>query len=224
MARIRYIKPDFFFDEHLADLKFECRIAFAGLWCHADRSGRLEDSPKKIKALIFPYDIVDMDEILNELCKKPFIYRYEVDGKRYIQIINFEEHQKPHHTEKNSEIPPYKQTLTVKQPLKHGEKKVGMGKGMEKGSVHDTVHAPHTFPLEEIKLFFKDNGHSEDEAVKFFRNFEGVGWMSGSTRITNWKYKALNWISNIKGEKKEKADEPKPFPVAKHYGPQTTCA
>lgn len=106
MPRIRYIKPDFFFDEDLADLPFEHRLAYSGLWCQADREGRLEDSPKKLKAHIFPYDEVDMNKILNDLAKKPFVVRYELNGKKYLQIINFHKHQKPHHTEQDSKIPP----------------------------------------------------------------------------------------------------------------------
>ena len=106
MARIRYIKPEFFSDEDLAELKFETRLTFAGLWCFADRLGRLEDRPKFLKAMIFPYDNVDMEKQLQALSAKPFIQRYEVEGKKFIQIINWEKHQKPHHTEADSKIPP----------------------------------------------------------------------------------------------------------------------
>ena len=106
MARIRYIKPEFFSDEDLAELKLETRLTFAGLWCFADRLGRLEDRPKFLKAMIFPYDNVDMEKQLQALSAKPFIQRYEVEGKKFIQIINWEKHQKPHHTEADSKIPP----------------------------------------------------------------------------------------------------------------------
>jgi len=134
MARIRYLKPDFFFDEDLTELPYEHRLAFSGLWCYADRKGRLEDSPKKLKAVIFPYGKENMDKILDDLTKKPFIVRYQANGKKYLQIVNFEEHQKPHHTEKESTIPPPEQTLTVKDTLKDGEKKEGMEKGMGMGN------------------------------------------------------------------------------------------
>lgn len=132
MARIRYIKPDFFFDENIAELKFSTRIAYQGLWVNADKCGRIEDSPRKLKALIFPYDDVDMEEALQELTLKPFIHRYEVNGKRYIEIINFNKHQKVHHTEKESVIPQYA-PIHVKHTLKDGEEKEGMGKGIGKG-------------------------------------------------------------------------------------------
>jgi len=132
MPRIRYLKPEFFSDEDLAEFPFQTRLTFAGLWCWADKSGRLEDRPKFLKCQIFPYDDVDMEGELQKLCQfkisgQPFIHRYETDGQRYISIPCWDKHQRPHHTEKNSVIPePPK--LTPIPPLTTK----GMEKGMEK--------------------------------------------------------------------------------------------
>ena len=122
MARTRYIKPDFFTDEDIADLPLEARLFFIGLWCHADRKGRLEDRPKFFKVAILPFDEFDIEAIIGllALAEKPFIRHYEVDGKRYIQIINFEKHQRPHHTERDSTIPDPKKGITVKERLDNG--------------------------------------------------------------------------------------------------------
>ena len=54
--RARNIKPGFFKNDTLAELEFAARLLFIGLWGLADRAGRLEDRPKKIKAEVFPYD------------------------------------------------------------------------------------------------------------------------------------------------------------------------
>ncbi|GAB6172013.1 hypothetical protein JCM15765_14910 [Paradesulfitobacterium aromaticivorans] len=105
MARTRNIKPSFFDNEELADLHPLARLLFIGLWGQADREGRLEDRPKKIKAVILPYDDCDVDQYLQELHESGFILRYEVEEKHYIQIINFSKHQKPHPKEAPSEIP-----------------------------------------------------------------------------------------------------------------------
>ena len=133
MSRIRSIKPDFFLDEDLSELSFQDRIAFIGLWCQADREGRLEDRPKYLKALIFPYDNSKMNECLDRLSNgdKPFINRYNVDNRGYIQINNFLKHQRPHHTEKESTFPPLEDGELTVIPL---IKKVGKGK--EKGKVN----------------------------------------------------------------------------------------
>jgi len=106
LARTRAIKPGFFQNEYLAELPLEARLLFIGLWTLADRDGRLEDRPKRIKGAIFPYEEIDVDKALLLLAESPerFIVRYEVDGKRYIQIVNFGKHQHPHHKEKPSII------------------------------------------------------------------------------------------------------------------------
>ena len=105
MSRARSLKPGFFRNEELADLSFEYRILFQGLWCLADRSGRMEDRPKRIKAEVFPYDNVDADAGLNALQAAGFIVRYEAAGSRYIEVLNFGKHQNPHMKEAASTIP-----------------------------------------------------------------------------------------------------------------------
>ena len=117
MARSRNIKPGFFTNEDLVELDFATRLLFAGLWTVADRDGRLQDRPKKIKIDVFPADNLDIDAMLSALHNAKFITRYEVEGAKYIQIHNWAKHQNPHHTEKASEIPDANGCLTVKAPL-----------------------------------------------------------------------------------------------------------
>lgn len=105
MARARNIKPGFFTNDDLAEVDALGRILFIGLWCVADREGRLVDRPKKIKAEILPYDDCDANELLDQLVTHGFVARYSVGGASYIQIINFHKHQDPHYKEKASEIP-----------------------------------------------------------------------------------------------------------------------
>lgn len=108
-------------NEELAEVEPLGRLLFAGLWCIADRKGRLEDRPKRIKAEVLPYDDCDVDELLNQLAGRGFIVRYEVDGKWYIQVINFTKHQNPHKNEKDSEIPApeHSDTSTVQAQEMH---------------------------------------------------------------------------------------------------------
>ncbi len=128
MARSRNIKPGFFLNDKLAECEPLARLLFAGLWCIADREGRLEDRPKRIKAEILPYDDCDVDQLLNQLAERGFIIRYEVDGSRYIQVTNFSKHQNPHVREAASTLPPppgnelapeKNHTSTGKAPEKH---------------------------------------------------------------------------------------------------------
>jgi hypothetical protein len=106
MARIRTIKPDFFKHENVAELPFEDRLAFIGIWTLADREGRLPDRPRRIAAELFPYDRqVDVEQILVRLDEGGFIVRYDADGDRFIAIAKFLKHQKPHMKEGQSIIP-----------------------------------------------------------------------------------------------------------------------
>jgi hypothetical protein len=105
MARSRNIKPGFFRNEMLAECSPLARLLFAGLWCLADRAGRLEDRPKRIRAEVLPYDDGSVDEMLEELHRAGFILRYQVGSQRFIQVQNFSKHQNPHHREPGSTIP-----------------------------------------------------------------------------------------------------------------------
>lgn len=105
MARARNIKPSFFTNDTLAEIDPLGRLLFAGMWTIADREGRLEDRPKRIKAEVLPYDDCDVDGLLNDLQKHGFILRYEADGQCYIQILAFTKHQNPHVKESASTIP-----------------------------------------------------------------------------------------------------------------------
>ena len=106
MARARLLKPGFFQNDELAELPMEARLLFIGLWGLADREGRLNDRPKRIGVAVFPYDSLDVEPLLAALHESGFIGRYAAEGKRYIQVVNFLTHQKPHYREPESMIPP----------------------------------------------------------------------------------------------------------------------
>lgn len=116
MARARNIKYGFFQNEDLPEIEPLGRLLFIGLWCLADREGRLEDRPKRIKMQLFPAENCDTDRYLSDLARYDFITRYEIDGQRYIQINNFSKHQTPHKTEKESVIPPPLSRKKIKEP------------------------------------------------------------------------------------------------------------
>lgn len=105
MARARNIKPGFFGNEQLAEVAFEYRLLFIGLWTMADREGRLEDRPKRIKMAVFPADDVDIDRGLRALESAGLLVRYTVNGARYIAIPTWLKHQHPHYKEPESLIP-----------------------------------------------------------------------------------------------------------------------
>ena len=105
MARSRNIKPGFFTNDDLGMLPMVDRLLFAGLWVIADRAGRVEDRPRKIRAEVMPYDDFDADKALTELQSAGFIARYETAGVKVIQVLAWHKHQNPHVKESPSSLP-----------------------------------------------------------------------------------------------------------------------
>jgi hypothetical protein len=84
--RSRVIRPSFFKDEELSDVDPLARILYQGLWCMADREGRLKDRPRRIKAEVLPYDDCDLSHLMTQLASIGYIVRYKVDEIDYISI------------------------------------------------------------------------------------------------------------------------------------------
>jgi hypothetical protein len=106
VARARNIKPGFYKNEDLAECSVWARLIFPGLWMLADREGRLEDRPKRIKGDLLPYDAVEIGPLIDELERYGFLVRYQNEDGRFIQITKFKDHQTPHYSEKHSVIKP----------------------------------------------------------------------------------------------------------------------
>lgn len=115
--RSRNIKPGLIVNEHLGECSIGARYLFAVLPMAADRMGRLIYSPKRLKAILYPYDGnitgTDVEGWVRELLrfkgpngKAEFIQVYDLaDGQQAIQITHFLDHQHPHPREAVSTIP-----------------------------------------------------------------------------------------------------------------------
>jgi hypothetical protein len=151
VARSRNIKPGFFCNEDMVELDFGTRLLFAGLWTVADREGRLEDRPKKIKINVFPADDVDVESMLTQLAAKNFIIRYESNGAKYVQVTSWHKHQNPHHTEKHSVIPDINGEITVKQPSKPSYPPKSNGGNLADSLIPDSLNTDSLIPEKKPK-------------------------------------------------------------------------
>jgi hypothetical protein len=114
MARIRTIKPELFSSRTVSTYSDALFRTFTGLFCYVDDRGRGEDDVDLIKADIAPRiksktpkliaahleTLADMDD--------PPLCRYEVDGVRYLHLVNFvdgSKHQRINRPTK-SKLPP----------------------------------------------------------------------------------------------------------------------
>lgn len=107
--RIRSIKPEFFTHEGLFEAEsqtgFPIRVAFAGLWCIADRMGRFKWEPRRIGVQVLPYDQVDFSRVLDALISRGFVLKYRVGDEWFGCIPSFLKHQVINNKEKASVLP-----------------------------------------------------------------------------------------------------------------------
>lgn len=106
MARARNLKPSFFSNDILAECEPMARLLYAGLWTLADRDGRLEYRPKRIKGALFPYDSCDIEPLVSQLAARGFVQVYQAGGINVLCIPTFGEHQRCHPDERSEGFPP----------------------------------------------------------------------------------------------------------------------
>lgn len=156
MPASRVLKKQYYLNEELAEKSLGARLLLPGLWILADRDGRLEDRPKRIKAELFPYDSVSIEKLLEEL-DGSFILRYEAEGKRLIQILNWEKHAKVHPKEKSFQFPSPELNGNKNNDPEGSSREQGKGKGKGKGKeggVGETNPQRKLTPVPAPKLVF----------------------------------------------------------------------
>lgn len=232
MPRRRTLSPEFFSDEDLSTLPFEARLLYAGLWCYADRDGRLEDRPKYLKAMLFPYDRVDVDKLLTHLTnpqipgrpEKAFIRRYQADGKQLIDIPEFSKHQSPHKTEHASRFPCFNGSLTVKERLDNGAltetsvmhttlNPISDPKPMtndQKGRKSKTSLPPNFTISEDVRTWAK--AHKYTQLEEHLEHFKDAATAKGYTYV-NWDAAFRNAIRDNWAKLVASDDNIYPFPV-----------
>lgn len=95
------IDPSIWQDEEFGSLSSNAKVLFIGLFSNADDEGRIRANPSYLKSTVFMYD-EEVDVTLIPGIREEVIYKmkavqfYEVDGKEYIQLKNWDEYQKQH--------------------------------------------------------------------------------------------------------------------------------
>lgn len=139
MARIRTIKPTFWCDEKIATLPRPMRLTFLGLIsAMADDQGRCRANPRLVCAAVYPLD-EDMEPAevavhLDMLAEMGLIGLYAVAGEKYLNVINWDKHQKINRPT-DSQLPsPPKRKAQPKQTVQPEDSVIGHG-GLSEGSV-----------------------------------------------------------------------------------------
>ena len=225
--RIRTIKPEFYRSEQVASVSPLARILFHGLWAMADRRGRLEDRPLRIKIEVLPYDDVDIDSELHNLQSAGLIIRYSRAGVKVIQVLNFEKHQRitGKESETESELPEYNGETLGKQPGnigeatettgregkgKEGKVKEGNGVSSEQSGKPDSSkptsrkHLPEDQFLAELERHYPDTDVSGE-----LRKMDA--WLLTKPGRKKTRGFIVNWLNKIDPGVKATSVEPQRF-------------
>lgn len=194
----RIFRPEFLNDERLFECGDHALIVYLGLMSMADRAGRLEDRPIRIKAVVLPYHDVDLDSLLTNLHDQNFITRYEENGLNCIEIKDFELLQKPHPKESLSNLPEssVKCREITRKEIKLREKvstsiSKGKSKSISKSKEGECEGKPINTPVDKPptpeKIARDELGHvllSDDELSKLEKKYPELS--EGLERLSNW--------------------------------------
>lgn len=219
MPRIRTIKPEFPQSESVGRLSREGRLLFVLLLTGADDFGRLRAAPVLVARQLYPYDDDAPGLVpawLDELEQHGFIYRYEVDGSRYLEICGWAKHQRVDNAGKSS-IPAPSEEFRREPPrtaATRGDSPLDLGPVPRTSKPTEDLgpkiapsrkrEAAVTLPAEwapsesETK-FALEMGLTPDEAAREAIKFRAywVNGKGGGTRRkpTGWASTWQNWIS-----------------------------
>lgn len=109
MAEKRMVSKSISVSEKVNDLpEIFDMLLFTWLIPHSDDFGRLPGSPAKVKGLVVPMmdkSKREIEESLGRLHDAELIQWYEIEGDKFIQVLNFEKHQQGLHKRTKSKCP-----------------------------------------------------------------------------------------------------------------------
>lgn len=190
MARIRTIKPEFFTSEDITEIEPLARLLYIGLWCEADKEGRLAWKPKTLKTRYLPGDECDIEALCDVLVARRLVILY-ADGLAVIP--RFRDHQHINPREKESVFPaPTAEDLTrnprvsdasvTRREEGRKEGNIKEGKGTSPAQAPD---APPPVDNSTTEKRQKRRGTPEDE--------KAARWMFGQVLAVNATAKQPNW-------------------------------
>lgn len=96
MAKGRMISGSISTSKKVAKLDDAGALIFTWLQSHTDDYGRMDGDALTVKAKVVPmrdYDEDHVEERLQKMHDLGLIFRYEVDGEKYLEVTDFNEHQ-----------------------------------------------------------------------------------------------------------------------------------
>lgn len=214
----RIIKESICSSESLEKLTYFQEVFFYRLIVNCDDYGRCDARPQVLKNRLFQLkDKLSLKEVASALAKLAeigLIKLYEVDGKPYLYMPTWLDHQTPR--AKRSKYPAPDDVNASEIICNHMQADEIICNHMQEDAVYirDTnsifdirysrsdkrKKTPPT--REEVKAYFAEKGLSVD-ADKFYDYYNEGGWKdSKGETVKNWKQKALTWQQHEKPSKR----------------------
>jgi hypothetical protein len=221
MPRMRTLKPEACTSESLAEVDRGVRWTFATFWTHCDDEGRAVWNLRLIKAALYPLDDHMTLDVLagdfDELERVGAVCRYVVDGREYVHVPTFNEHQHPNRPvpsklppcPKSDHAPPTHAHSSEDSVSPHGaltpvvvgegrvevEGEVGGGSG-NRAQARSTRLPDQWAPDDALIAWHRSEGIPDDlarrELDRFRDYWRGVGGARG--RKADWPATWRNWL------------------------------
>ena len=230
MARNRTIKPTFWSDIKIGELKRDARLLYIALWNFADDYGVVTADRKMLRANIFPYDdikVKDFDDWIKSLEITGMITMIEYDGKQYYAIVNFGKHQvicrpsvkmanipveilselidkskKIYDIPQAQEQPPAQEVEELEVEEEYDEVAEAYNKFKEWCSIHAPTVLKMKRPITKEEFIKLKSKYGVDKMTDYLQRMDN--WMPLTKRCTSAYRTLINWI-----EKDERNNEDK---------------
>jgi hypothetical protein len=177
---------------------------FTRLIMKADDHGLYYGDAKKLKVFLFPLleDVRESDLLrwLDECHKAGLIALYEVDSKRYLQIIDFGQRLR----QKTAKFPMPADCgqLTDDCPPKRREEEEEEKRGEPRaqadvGLLNSNIFRQPKIPTkQQVWEAISNAGGSKEMAKSFYEKYEATGWFLNGSPIVNYTSLAQRFVSN----------------------------
>lgn len=179
---------------------------FVRLIMVADDHGCFYADPSRLRAHLFPLLLNEIREAdiarwITESEKAGLIVLYENDGRKYLQIVDFNQRlrqKKLKYPLPQSDSNPPSIVSNMRPEVEEEIEKEVEGKGREKLSLaNSNLYRQPTIPeFQTVHEVFVRQGGTKEMAEKFYAKHGSVGWYLSSSPITNFANLVPSFISN----------------------------
>ena len=224
----RLIKESICMSDSIAQLTWFEEVLFYRLIVSCDDFGRYDGRAAIIKNRLFPLkDNVTfkaVDSAINALARAGLVVPYVVDGKPYLYLPTWNEHQSirakkpkfpdpPEHLQASENICMQMQADDSTCEQMQANVPVIQSNPIQYESNTNAVYAPAAPrmqfkkpTLEEVQAYCQERGNSVD-AQRWFDYYEANGWRVGRNPMKDWKATVRTWEKN--GYDTPKAQKPR---------------